>query len=221
MEANVKRLMILGIVTCVGLLYSSTLVAKDPQGPPGGLGVEIVNPLPVPVKGNVNATVSGDVNVTNIPDVKVVNEPVVKAKQDGEWIVNIDQPIYEVVQEVGTSVNSNVIFDIYDVPDGYRLVIEYVSIGLYCEGWGIKDFWKADIITTVNGDQLNHFLNIPAVFDYEIEGFPKSGCTGGQVIKIYADPLTKVRAVFAWNKSDGAGWVQGICKISGRLINIQ
>jgi len=62
-----KRLMILGIITCVGLLLAQAAFAGDPQGPPGGLGVEIVNPLPLPVTGNVGAVQEGewDVRVTN------------------------------------------------------------------------------------------------------------------------------------------------------------
>ena len=76
-----KRLMFLGIITCVGLLLAPAAVAGNPQGPPGGLGVEIVNPLPVPV------TVKGDANITG--DVNVVNQPAVDAVQSGDWIVTV------------------------------------------------------------------------------------------------------------------------------------
>jgi hypothetical protein len=48
-----KRLLILGIIVFVGLLFSTTAVIGDPAGPSGGLNVNIVNPLPVPVKGGV------------------------------------------------------------------------------------------------------------------------------------------------------------------------
>jgi hypothetical protein len=77
-----KRLMILGIITCVGLLLAPAAFAGDPKGPPGGLGVEIVNPLPVPVTGDVDATVSGDVSI--------VNQPTVDAMQSGNWSVTVD-----------------------------------------------------------------------------------------------------------------------------------
>ena len=84
-----KRLMILGIVACVGLLFASAAIAKNPKGPPSGLGVEIVNPLPVPVTGDLNATVSGDVNIAN--------QPTVDAMQSGEWSVTLENDSTEPV----------------------------------------------------------------------------------------------------------------------------
>ena len=75
-----KRLTILGIIACLGLLVSSATVISGPAGPPGGLDVNVVNPLPLPV--------GGDVNVANTPDVNVVNQPTVKSKQEGTWDVN-------------------------------------------------------------------------------------------------------------------------------------
>jgi hypothetical protein len=75
-----KRLRILGIIACVGLLFAPAAVIGDPAGPPGGLDVNVVNPLPLPV--------GGDVNVANTPDVNVVNQPTVKSTQEGTWDVN-------------------------------------------------------------------------------------------------------------------------------------
>jgi len=49
-----KRLVILGIIACVGLLAGSTALIGGPAGPPGGLKVKVVNPLPLPVTGTVN-----------------------------------------------------------------------------------------------------------------------------------------------------------------------
>jgi hypothetical protein len=49
-----RKLVILGIIACVGLLAGSTALIGGPAGPPGGLKVKVVNPLPLPVTGTVN-----------------------------------------------------------------------------------------------------------------------------------------------------------------------
>ena len=60
-----KRLAILGIIACVGLLVGSASVIGGPTGPPGGLDVAVVNPIPLPVTGSVNvSTVYRFVGVT-------------------------------------------------------------------------------------------------------------------------------------------------------------
>lgn len=41
-----KRLVILGIIACVGLLAGSTALIGGPAGPPGGLNVKVLHPLP-------------------------------------------------------------------------------------------------------------------------------------------------------------------------------
>lgn len=94
-----KRLTILGIIACAGFLFAPTAVLGAPVGPPGGLDVKIVNPIPLPVTGEVdakvtgevNATVTGDVNVTNTPNVNVVNDeayPVpVRVQNGGELVI--------------------------------------------------------------------------------------------------------------------------------------
>ena len=77
-----KRLTILGIIACVGLLFAPAAILG--AGPPGGLEVNVEN-IPLPVTGDLNATVTGDVNVVNEPTVhvgstagvNVVNEPTV------------------------------------------------------------------------------------------------------------------------------------------------
>lgn len=70
-----KRLTILGIIACVGLLFAPAAVIGDPAGPPGGLDVNVVNPVPLPVTGTIDATVTGEVNanVVNEPGVTVLN----------------------------------------------------------------------------------------------------------------------------------------------------
>ena len=51
-----KRLTILGIIVCVGLILAPVEVISGPAGPPGGLDVTVLNPLPLPVTGNVGSS---------------------------------------------------------------------------------------------------------------------------------------------------------------------
>jgi len=89
-----KRLTILGIIACVGLLFAPAAVLG--AGPPGGLEVKVVDPLPLPVTGDVNATVTGEVDVTNTPDVTVVNDQM--------------SPIPVTVQNVSNGNSGNMIY---------------------------------------------------------------------------------------------------------------
>ena len=61
-----KRLAILGIIACVGLFLASASVIGGPAGPPEGLDVNVVSPVPLPVTGSVNvSTVYRFVDVTD------------------------------------------------------------------------------------------------------------------------------------------------------------
>lgn len=56
-------------------MLAPAAVTSAPAGPPGGIDVNIVSPVPVPVTVDGQASITGDVNVTNTPDVNVVNTP--------------------------------------------------------------------------------------------------------------------------------------------------
>ena len=60
-----KKLTILGVIVCVGLLFVPAIVISAPAGPPEGLDVQIVGQ---PVE------VTGDVNVANEPNVIIKND---------------------------------------------------------------------------------------------------------------------------------------------------
>ena len=51
-----KRLTFCLVVVFLGLIVCPAAVIGDPAGPPGGLDVNIVNPLPVPVEGEVTVS---------------------------------------------------------------------------------------------------------------------------------------------------------------------
>ena len=97
-------LLAVGILAVIGSLMNSRGAAA--QGPPDGLAVRIVNPLPVPVTGNT--TVSGTVRVKNI-----------------------DEPGRNPYQFVGGCTGSTGCFVVFPaVPAGKRLVLQHVSAGI-------------------------------------------------------------------------------------------
>jgi hypothetical protein len=59
-------------------------------GPPGGLAVEIVQPLPMPITGST--TVTGTVGVNNFPATQGVSGTVT-AVQGGTWSVGVNGPV--------------------------------------------------------------------------------------------------------------------------------
>lgn len=70
-----RTLSISGLIMCGGMILAPAAVTSAPAGPPGGIDVNIVSPVPVPVTVDGQASITGDVNVTNTPDVNVVNTP--------------------------------------------------------------------------------------------------------------------------------------------------
>lgn len=115
-----KRITILSLVFFAGLVAAYSAQAD----PPGGKDVNIVNPLPLPIKGEITSTVTGDVNV--------VNQPTVDARQLGVW--KMDSAPREAYRanllkslEEGTyAAPSGGLLP--DVPEGKQAIIEFVSV---------------------------------------------------------------------------------------------
>jgi hypothetical protein len=60
-----KRVLVTAVIAGLGMIgYLMNSQQAVAQGPPGGLAVNIVNPVPVPVTGSVTSTVTGAVGVT-------------------------------------------------------------------------------------------------------------------------------------------------------------
>ena len=115
-----KKLIILCVVAFVGLIVAPAGQA----GPPGGKNVNIVNPLPLPITGELSATVKGDVNV--------VNQPTVDARQSGLWMFGI-APREPYIAELFTTLEDGTWASpsgplLPAVPDGKQAVIEHVSV---------------------------------------------------------------------------------------------
>ena len=120
--------------TLIGLI---TVATADAAGPEPGLSVIVNNPAsqPVPVTlqgtgsitGSVTVTNTPSVTVTNTPNVSIVNEPSVR---DG------DNPAFQPVvakfrADLSTTKAGGNFFTtptVYTVPDGKRLVVEYVDV---------------------------------------------------------------------------------------------
>lgn len=140
-----NRLSTLVIVAVAGLLVTSSAVFAGPAGPPGGLDVNVVGPLPLQVEGDVNANVSGTVEVSNSPNVSIVN-----TQSDPVPIHNSNEPgsvPYEVSFEFCLTAGycflfegysstpcantyfsgATLMFDLPAVPSNKRLIIKRVS----------------------------------------------------------------------------------------------
>ena len=117
-----KRLTILGIIACIGLLFAPAAVLG--AGPPGGLDVKIVDPLPLPVTGDVNATVTGDVNVVNEPGVTVENTTPIPVKDSNRpKLITTDTRI----GIYGTDTQGENDAGMPPCPDGERFLISGLS----------------------------------------------------------------------------------------------
>jgi hypothetical protein len=182
-----KRLTLVGaalaLLFVTGTLMNTRKVAA--QGPPSGLAVNIVSPLPVPVTGSttvsgtVAATQSGiwNMGITGQPSVNVANTPTVGLASGATVLVgnsasspvsvavnNSSQAFQQSVDMNWVSgptetVSSNIV-----VPSGKRWVIEYVSGQTYhlnCAGCGLDvpptNFYMS-IDTSVNGVVVRHYI---------------------------------------------------------------
>jgi len=162
-----KKLTILGVVTCVLLMLVPVAVLSAPAGPPDGLDVKIVNPLPVPVTGEVDANVTGDVNATVSGSVNVIKaiEPV--AIQAGSFL-NRGCPFSE---------------EIYTVPDGKFLIIEDASAAMI--------LYSGDTVVPDGGVSVSLYSSNGTtgyVAKARIVGGNELPLYGGRMVRFYAGP---------------------------------
>jgi hypothetical protein len=186
-----KRLTILGIIACVGLVFAPAAVLADPSGPPGGLDVKVVNQEPIPVAGDIAATVTGDVSV--------VNQPTVNAQQSGTWSMSIDNTTTNPVPVVEErSVNpivrqkseddecdSNCRAEVYQVPAGNRrFVIEYVYVNVVVDEWN----YEQPIPVTVNIDDKYYYAVGLMERIFNVAGTEDPQFELAKQVKLYAAP---------------------------------
>jgi len=104
---------LLSVLAIIGTIMNSHRVAA--QGPPTGMSVNIVNPLPVPVTGTVGVTGTQNVNVANPATAPVL-------------FLNVNDPGRIPYQKVISAKGPFLTFPA--VPSGHRLVLQHVSINL-------------------------------------------------------------------------------------------
>ncbi len=185
---------------------SVTNQGGPPNPVPPGRQVEIVAPLPLPV----DASISGSVEVNNFP-----------ATQNVAGTVNVANlpPAREPVQiSVFYGCNTNGFgcgTDVYTVPSGKRLVIEYVSmiIGSVTQ----PDTVAPRIRTELGGNFVEHELGVTSEIT-NVGGF--ANIVIGQNVKLYADPGTVVRGSFRREKGISQFGYDLSVKISGYLETV-
>ena len=201
-----KKLTILAIIACVALLFAPAAVIGNPPGPPGGLEVNVVNPVPLPVTGDVNATVTGDVNVGNTPEgplyVRDVDHPARASVIDG-------CTIFIANGEETDSCSFN------EVELGKRLVVEFIS-GLVLAPTG-RTTHSETLISTTSGFFSNHSL---------IQTLQRTNVSGAdwyvvsQPFRIYIDEENRL-SVRVVRNPDTAGEVHGDFWITGHLVDVE
>jgi hypothetical protein len=190
------------------------------QGPPNGLAVRIVDPLPVPVSGSVGVTgpitvslsagshVRVDNTVTNPVRVRNVNDALQPAQAGGSCVADAGL--------IGCGVT------LYTVPAGKRLVIEYASINS-CSLPG--QIALMDITTTVGGRSVAHSLTSTRAATSP--GSSSIGCNGvtpssvaatGEQVHLYADAETPVLVDVTRDSAVGNGAFS--FSISGYLVDV-
>ena len=130
--------------------------AIDPvfaQGPPGGLGVNVLN-TPLPVQGAVS--VGGSVSISGTPNVNVTNTPSVTVANTASSPVPVavtssGAPYsLEVVGDCSNNINCFITFP--DVPAGKMLVIRHVSAQARPNSGSPAIFDFAELVTSNTQD---------------------------------------------------------------------
>jgi hypothetical protein len=147
---------VLSVLAIVGTIMNSH--QAQAQGPPGGLAVNIVNPLPVPVTGSLGISGTPNVNVANPATAPVL-------------ALNVNDPgriAYQAVSnKQGCGTNVVCILTFPTVPTGHRLVIQHVSI----------EAMAGPTVSTINSGlaRIGHFLPTqppPALVPVPLNAFP-------------------------------------------------
>lgn len=179
-----KRLTILAIIACIGLLFAPSAVISNAAGPPGGLEVKVLN-TPLPVTGDVTGTISGEVEVTNDetnPLPVIIQNENVSAKQPlyinlGNMSLDETQPNFKVYRSTKP----------YEVPDGYRLVIEQVFLQMTVPTDTDGVSGTIHVSTSVSNGSYSDYLP----FLFTDQGLDRNGdkiLHASQSMKLYIQP---------------------------------
>lgn len=160
---------------------------------------------------NTAAKVADSVNVVNTPSVNVVNTPTVqlagtstvqvsgttnvKVQNDSSAPVPVQdvskpkQTPFQVNQNLGPSpfLNNNPASVAITVPAGKRLVIEHVSARAQAPFPAQTPVVLFSISTTVAGVSVEHFLDLPQVFNFNNANGAQSQHVVSKAMKLFSD----------------------------------
>ena len=209
-----KRTLTWGIISCLFLVISPSIAKGGPAGPPEGLDVKIVNPLPVPVEGDL--AVTNDEN--NPVPVSIINNTTV--------VKNSDQPGRLPYQQrlsfSGSSADASYyhLLELPAVPEGKRLVIEHISAIIKVDrdtaNLGYLSFASPDADYFVNGGDDIAIIQ-PSATRVTLGGY--SSLMIDRAVRAYYEPETipKVKVEVVQGLFDES-YVSEICVV-GYLID--
>ena len=198
---------VLSMLAIIGTIMNSHQAAAQPPGPPGGLAVNIVNPVPVPVTGSINSTVTGTVGLASGASVRVDN-----TVTDPVRVRNVNDAI-QPFQAQGSCTTSNsgaCSATLFTVPTGKRAVIEYFSGSAIMSAGQVL---SAGLQTIPNG--LHHL--VPTTPPAPNGTFP---IQWGQQVRLYADGGSNVSGEAVSSGSGGSAGFNSEFIISGYLVDV-
>jgi hypothetical protein len=208
----------LSLLAAIGTFMNSNQAAA--QGPPDGLAVKIVNPVPVPVTGST--TVSGAVAATQSGawNVGILGSPNVTVANPSGNPVQV-RDVNEASQPVAAPGGSPfpggtnfVVLPLYTVPAGKRLVIEYFSGECFLPAGQTA----VASVRYPSGILLQHWLTASPPATGPAGPFSTITSFGGP-LRAYVDPGSLVEAIVVTNANVTD---QSRCNatISGHLVNV-
>ena len=182
-----------GVLAAVLGVSTSGPVGAQSPGPPGGLGVNVLN-TPLPVSGTVG--ISGN-TATNPLLVRDMDNPARMPYTDALSVA------------IGNGSSGNT-FNFAMVPSGKLLVIEFVSIQA-----GMPSMQRAFGQIETDATGTTQIYQIPLAFVGTFTGTDE--LVGGQQVRLYARGGTTPAFNFARNSTTGSA--PAFAAISGYLVN--
>lgn len=163
------------------------------------------------VPGNAQAAATTFVNAFITDPAK--SSVVARVDLHGNLLVASRYQPVQVERVILLNSGDNTIIDVYPVPAGKRLLIQYVEGSVTYSTQDAKPYLALQ--TTVNGTQVDWPIDTPV----PVPTFDGSfGAQGSSQVSIYADPAATVTALLAITRN-GTGGVIGAIRISGILVD--
>lgn len=181
------------------------------------------NPVPVVTQGTTN--IAGGVSVTNTPNVNVANSPFVQLSNSASNPLveqDVDNPARNAYQ-------STIHFDLDDnvnpecanfplLPDGKRLVIEYVSADIRLSRY--DDLIDSSLVTYLNGNRASHDLPFVLVNLTHDTSFAYDPFKVAEQLRAYSEPPYPIEICISRSSASGPSKV-AFATISGYLVDMQ